>query len=172
MNAKPTWRHIENQIKHKSILHSQKPIVMHPTYTSKTPSHFFLCIFWSLIRLEKSCSLKSQWYCKTNNLHNLKSTLQHVIIIIIGWKLLTNLSLLNVSVTMSFYIVIIMTMCYIQKVFDMRPFSYTYNIAKLVFLKASKELEHLTINECENEQVVFNFVHWLGIYTIHIRYIH
>jgi hypothetical protein len=60
---------------------------------------------------------------------------------------------------MSFYIVIIMTMCYIQKVFDMRPFSYTYNIAKLVFLKASKELEHLTINECENEQVVFNFVH-------------
>jgi hypothetical protein len=55
-----------------------------------------------------------------NNLHNLKSTLQHVRVT--GWKLFTNLSLFNVYVTMSFYIVIIMTMCYIQKVFDDRPF--------------------------------------------------
>jgi hypothetical protein len=50
---------------------------------------------------------------------------------VIGWKLFTNLSLLNVSVAMSFYIVIIMTMCYMQKMFDDRPFSYTYNIAKV-----------------------------------------
>jgi hypothetical protein len=58
----------------------------------KTPSHFFLCIFWSFTVLKKCCSLTSQrchnnnnftqfdryFSASQNNIHQVKGTHQHV----------------------------------------------------------------------------------------------
>lgn len=92
-------------------------------------THFFLCIFWSLGVLKKSCSLTSQWCHKNNNLLNPKNTIQFVKVICTRWKLSINLSFLIVSVTvmLSLYSITITATFSIGKRSPNRPFFYIIN---------------------------------------------